>query len=108
MVCPDRRVIRANPENRVEAKHGDVTNVRVFDTRMPGRTGCGSAQGIQRVIHSKDLSGRGATRAKDAQGTPTQSHISHSMLVYEKTMPIATMPMEWNRIHDEYSMGFYM
>jgi len=28
-------------------------------------------------------SGRGAARAKDAQGTPTQSHISPSILVYE-------------------------
>jgi len=27
--------------------------------------------------------GRGTTRAKDAQGTPTQSHISTSILVYE-------------------------
>ena len=31
-----------------------------------------------------DLSGRGAARAEDAQGTPTQSHISPSItLVYE-------------------------
>jgi len=28
--------------------------------------------------------GRSATRAEDAQGTPTQSHISPSMLVYEE------------------------
>jgi len=28
-------------------------------------------------------SGRGTTRAEDAQGTPTQSHISPSILVYE-------------------------
>ena len=28
-------------------------------------------------------SGRGTTRAEDAQGTPTQSHISPSLLVYE-------------------------
>jgi len=31
----------------------------------------------------RDLSGRGAARAEDAQGTPTQSHISPSILVYE-------------------------
>ena len=31
----------------------------------------------------KDLSGRGAARAEDVQGTPTQSHISPSILVYE-------------------------
>jgi len=29
-------------------------------------------------------SGLGATRAEDAQGTPTQSHISPSILVYEE------------------------
>ena len=28
--------------------------------------------------------GRGAARAEDAQGTPTQSHISPSILVYEE------------------------
>ena len=28
-------------------------------------------------------SGRGAARAEDAHGTPTQSHVSPSMLVYE-------------------------
>ena len=31
----------------------------------------------------RDLSGRGAARAEDAQGTPTQSRISLSKLVYE-------------------------
>jgi len=31
----------------------------------------------------KRVSGRGTTRAEDAQGTPTQSHISPSILVYE-------------------------
>ena len=31
-----------------------------------------------------DLSGRGTARAEDAQGTPTQSHISPSILVYEE------------------------
>ena len=35
------------------------------------------------TIHSRDLSGRGTTRAEDAQGGPTQSHISPSILVYE-------------------------
>ena len=32
-------------------------------------------------------SGRGTTRAEDAQGTPTQSHISPSILVYEDKLP---------------------
>ena len=30
-----------------------------------------------------DRAGRGAARAEDAQGTPTQSHMSPSILVYE-------------------------
>ena len=30
------------------------------------------------------VGGRGAARAEDAQGTPTQSHISPSILVYEE------------------------
>ena len=36
------------------------------------------------LVGSKDFfSGRGTTRAEDAQGTPAQSHISPSILVYE-------------------------
>ena len=35
------------------------------------------------ATHSRDLSGRGTARAEDAQGTPTQSHISPSIQVYE-------------------------
>jgi len=35
------------------------------------------------TTHSWDLSGRGTTRAEDAQGTPAQSHISPNVLVYE-------------------------
>ena len=31
-------------------------------------------------------SGRGAARAEDAQGTPTQSHVSPSILVYFTTL----------------------
>ena len=31
--------------------------------------------------------GRGTTKAEDAQGTPTQSHISPSMIVYEDKTP---------------------
>jgi len=34
-------------------------------------------------VGSTDLSGRGTTRAEDAQGTPTQSHISPSIQEYE-------------------------
>ena len=39
--------------------------------------------------HSWDISGRGTTRAEDAQETPTQSHISPSILVYEEYPPPA-------------------
>ena len=35
------------------------------------------------LVGSTDFSGRCAARAEDAQGTPTQSHISPSILVYE-------------------------
>jgi len=36
------------------------------------------------------LVGRGTARAEDAQGTPTQSHISPSILVYEdKPRPVS-------------------
>jgi hypothetical protein len=35
------------------------------------------------TTHSRDLSRRGAARAEDAQGTPSQSHISPSILVYD-------------------------
>jgi len=38
------------------------------------------------TTHSRDLSGRSTTRAEDAQGTPTQSHISPSILVYEENL----------------------
>jgi len=36
------------------------------------------------ITHSWELSGRGTTRAEDAQGTLTQSHKSPSILVYEQ------------------------
>jgi len=35
------------------------------------------------AIHPQDLSGWGAARAEDAQGTPAQSHIPPMILVYE-------------------------
>ena len=34
-----------------------------------------------------DRGGRGTTRAEDAQGIPTQSHVSPSILVYEERTP---------------------
>ena len=38
-----------------------------------------------------DLCGRGTAGAGDAQGTPTQSHISPSTLVYEEKVTWATV-----------------
>ena len=35
-------------------------------------------------FHSRDLSGRGTARAEDAEWTPTQSHTSPSILVFEE------------------------
>ena len=44
-----------------------------------------SNRNLSRISGSDRLRiGRGATRAEDAQGTPTQSHISPSILVYEE------------------------
>jgi len=46
-----------------------------------------SIMGHDEVCHPPSLlasTGRGNARANDAQGTPTQSHISPSILVYEK------------------------
>ena len=48
-----------------------------------------AARGLFRIQHPGFLvlidsgSGRGTARAEDAQGAPTQSHISPSILVYE-------------------------
>ena len=42
--------------------------------------------------------GRGAARAEDVQGTPTQSHISQSILVYED-IPLKGVPTWRGRTH---------
>ena len=39
--------------------------------------------------HTRGTSGRGTTRAEGAQGTPTQSHISPSILVFEDEKSLA-------------------
>jgi len=55
---------------------------------------------------------RGTTRAEDDQGTPTQSHISPSILVYEdKTFQVVHYPLgsgwaEPGRDTDRYSSQF--
>ena len=38
------------------------------------------------VLIDSGLIGRGAARAKDAQGTPTQSHISPSILIHQENV----------------------
>ena len=43
-------------------------------------------------------SGRGAARADGDQGSPTQSHISPSILVYE----------DWDVMADDGSVGTYL
>ena len=51
-------------------------------------------------------SGRGAARAEDAQGTPTQSHISPSILVYEeKPCKIFLFPLRSEAVQREARMG---
>ena len=49
------------------------------------------------TTHSRDLSGRGAARAEDAQGTPTQSHISPTILVYKDNWRLG--PFETRKVH---------
>jgi len=44
------------------------------------------ARSVVWLEDSRDLSGTGASRAEDAPGTPTQSHISLSIPVYEHKM----------------------
>ena len=65
-------------ENRRAATPGPLRH------QMDGFVSCVSAMSIKRrgTTHSRDLSGRGAARAEDAQGTPSQSHISPSILAY--------------------------
>jgi len=63
-----------------------VVRVEVAERLLDGqslRFGC--AVGSSGLVIDSGLvgSGRGTTRAEDAQGTPTQSHISPSILVYE-------------------------
>ena len=54
-----------------------------------------------RIRPSGANSGRGTARAEDAHGTPTQSHISPSILVYEEkgSKPVwRTNPSQWRRL----------
>ena len=53
---------------------------------------CTSAWPHGHTTHLWDLSGRSTTRAEDAQGTPTQSHISPSILVYEDQLEVRRYP----------------
>ena len=49
----------------------------------------GSRLTRRRTTNSWDLSGRGTMRAEDTHGTPTWSHISPSILVYEDKRGVA-------------------
>jgi len=40
-------------------------------------------QGKELAKYDRAMTGRGTARSEDAQGTPTQSHISPNVLVYE-------------------------
>ena len=55
---------------------------------------CGATSPLRVIAHVHAVpgsglidSGRGAASAEDAQGTPTQTHISPSILVYEDYAP---------------------
>ena len=49
----------------------------------PGERGRQRRQPAGRKLLLSPMSGRGAARAEDAQGTPTQSRVSPSILAYE-------------------------
>ena len=55
---------------------------RAATWRFLGNLSSASASSFRSDV-DRMRAGRGATRAEDAQGTPTQSHISPSILVYE-------------------------
>ena len=50
------------------------------------------------LIRAKYTSGRGAARAEHAQGTPTQSHISPSILVYEEQLGLSFSDARTSRV----------
>ena len=54
---------------------------------------------------SGKLSGRGAASAEDAQRTPTQSHISPSLLVYEDKNQTGCFNSRTRQSHPGYSGG---
>ena len=57
------------------------------------------------LLIDSGLVGRGATRAEDAQGTPTQSHISPSILVYkDKRAPLLRRHYQFSAL-DGQSLG---
>jgi len=53
-----------------------------------------------RQLSSGDRLRVGTTRAEDAQGTPTQSHISPSILVYQEKEPGSSKLVSPNRLKD--------
>ena len=90
--------IHTNEPSRTQKRHY-VCGRQSRGSRIIGlelRRDVGTVMGMQRTensTHKRSFpgvidSGRGTTKAEDAQGTPTHSHISPSILVYEdKTTP---------------------
>jgi len=76
------RVVKFCSDNRGQKlEHAVLTPLDRFDVSRPLRLES-PALGHSALFRSS-VPGRGAARAEDAQGTPTQSHISPSILVYE-------------------------
>jgi len=81
-----------NSTNLVRAQSSQIMQIgQTFD--RPGTKTTTSTYSIVQLPHllhyfciDRHLSGRGTARAEDAQGTPTQSHTSPSILVYEDNL----------------------
>ena len=53
---------------------------------------------LTKLAYDSQHFGRGTTRAEDAQGTPTQSHVSASILAYEEDLVKTSVDnMAWAR-----------
>ena len=69
--------VPGNPVSPIPEAKPSSASFGLTDISQVDRLGCGTDPS------NSELDGRGAARAKDAQGTPTQRHISPSILVYE-------------------------
>ena len=62
---------------------------RPLEATTPATAQLSATHRVQSILRlsvylMRDLSGRDTARAEDPQGTPTQTHISPSILVYEE------------------------